>query len=42
MKHKINRPNRNIKPLCHGNNEIKVLWNITSDLSINRKHVEDV
>jgi superfamily II DNA or RNA helicase len=35
-KKKIYRPNRNIKPFCHVNDEIKVLWNIESDVNMNK------
>ena len=34
---KLNRPNRNIKPTYHINDEIKVLWNITSEIDIDKK-----
>jgi len=34
---KINKPNRNTKPTYHINDEIKVLWNITSNVNINKK-----
>ena len=33
---KIVRPNRNIKPKNHINDEIKILWNITSDLDVGK------
>jgi superfamily II DNA or RNA helicase len=35
-KSKIDKPNRNIKPFCHMNDEIKVLWNIESDVNIDK------
>ena len=34
---KIVRPNRNIKPKYHINNEIKMLWHIDSEIDINKK-----
>ena len=34
---KLNRPNRNIKPIYHTSDEIKVLWNITSKIDIDKK-----
>ena len=33
---KIDRPNRNIKPICHTNKEIKVLWSIDSDIDCDK------
>jgi len=33
---KINKPNRNIKPICHTNDEIKVLWSLDNDLAIDK------
>jgi superfamily II DNA or RNA helicase len=33
---KIKRPNRNIQPICHLNDEIKTLWKIDSDININK------
>ena len=34
---KIPKPNRNIKPIIHTNDEIKVLWKVTSDTNLNKK-----
>jgi superfamily II DNA or RNA helicase len=34
---KINKVNRNIKPIVHINDEIKVLWEIESDINIDKK-----
>jgi len=34
---KINKPNRYTKPTYHINDEVKVLWNITSNVNINKK-----
>ena len=34
---KIKKPNRNIKPIVHTNDEIKVLWKIVSDVQIDKK-----
>jgi hypothetical protein len=36
-KGKIAKPNRNIKPFVHVNNEIKVLWEIDGNIDINKK-----
>jgi superfamily II DNA or RNA helicase len=33
---KINKPNRNIKPFIHTNKEIKVLWEIESDINVSK------
>ena len=35
-KNKLERPNRNIKPTYHINDEIKVLWNITSNVDVGK------
>ena len=35
-KNKVGRPNRNIKPICHMNDDIKVLWEIDSDLNLRK------
>jgi superfamily II DNA or RNA helicase len=32
-KHKLNRPNRNIKPKCHTNPNVQVLWDFEDDIS---------
>ena len=37
LTNKLKKPNRNIKPFVHANDEIKVLWNIDSDLNLNKK-----
>ena len=34
---KISKPNRNIKPIIHTNDDIKVLWKITSDINSDKK-----
>jgi hypothetical protein len=34
---KIPKPNRNIKPITHINDEIKVLWEIDTDINLNKK-----
>jgi hypothetical protein len=34
---KISRPNRNIKPVCHTNGEIKVLWGVDTDIGLDKK-----
>ncbi len=34
---KLKKPNRNIKPFVHANDEIKVLWNIDGDINLNKK-----
>jgi predicted helicase len=34
---KLNKPNRNIKPKYHINDEIKILWNITTDIDLDKK-----
>ena len=34
---KISKPNRNIKPIIHTNDDIKVLWKITSDINSDNK-----
>ena len=35
-KTKINRPNRNIKPVCHANSNVQVLWDFISDVNIEK------
>jgi superfamily II DNA/RNA helicase len=35
-KTKIDRPNRNIKPACHVNPNVEVLWDFTSDVNIEK------
>lgn len=37
VKEKVERPNRNIKPNIHTNDEIKVLWGFESDLNSDKK-----
>jgi hypothetical protein len=34
---KIDKPNRNIKPFIRVNDEIKILWEIESNIDINKK-----
>jgi hypothetical protein len=34
---KISKPNRNIKPIIHTNDDIKVIWKITSDINSDKK-----
>ena len=34
---KLPKPNRNVKPFVHANNEIKVLWGIEGDLNLDKK-----
>jgi predicted helicase len=34
---KVDRPNRNIKPFVHSSSEIKVLWEINSELDLDKK-----
>jgi ATP:corrinoid adenosyltransferase len=36
-KNKIKRPNRNIKPKYHINDEIRVLWQVDSNLNVDKK-----
>ena len=35
-KEKIDRPHRNIKPFCHVNPNVEVLWDFTSDVNIEK------
>ena len=35
-KDKIDRPHRNIKPFCHVNPNVEVLWDFTSDVNLNK------
>ena len=35
-KNKIERPHRNIKPFCHMNPNVEVLWDFTSDVNLNK------
>jgi superfamily II DNA or RNA helicase len=35
-KNKIDRPNRNIKPVCHANSNVQVLWDFISDVNIEK------
>ena len=34
---KINKPNRNVKPTVHAHNDIKVLWEISSKIDLDKK-----
>lgn len=34
---KIDKPHRNIKPFCHTNEEIKVLWEINENVNLDKK-----
>ena len=37
VKHKLNKPNRNIKPFVHCNDEVKILWNIENNTKLDKK-----